>query len=487
MAKTIDALLRVVFPKARGNDKGTALTSTFNPSSADQVLPAPNYRDHVVDIFTSRANNDSRALMKELFKHDPDVSATVNSFLTVADTKIQYVVRDAKDVISRDGHKLLNQLLYGLQTRLDYSKGFEIRQSLYGICSDLRYMLLLRGSIGTELVLSKTLLPREIRIVDMADVDWYEQTPGKYVPVQSPPNANDEIDLNIPTFFTTWFRRDPTSIYSHSTFVSCINTIAARQQVINDLYRIMQVTGYPRMSVSVVEEVLMKSMPAKFKDDVTKQREWLNARLAEVTSTLASLRPDQAFVHWDSLEPKMVNESKPGVAMNIDSIIATLNAQNQAGLKTMATIIGRGDKNGNTASTEARIFALNAEQLNEPIAEILTQMLTMLVRIHGFDGYVDVEFQRVELRPELELESHKSMKQSRLLDLLSFGLISDDEFHLEMLGRIRPDEAPELSGTGFRNPVQIGVNEEEVTPNADPLGRSLTAKGSKSAKSNGNK
>jgi hypothetical protein len=483
-AKNIQSLLRVIFPKVRGNDVGTSSTSTFNPSGVGQALAAPNYREHTVDLFTSRLQNDSRLLLRDLFQHDPDMSAAVNSFLTVADTPMKIIVRDFNDVISRDGHKLLTQLLYGMKTRLDYTKGFEIRRSIYSYVSDMRYMLLLRGALGVELVLGKTMLPRELRNVDMADVDWYEDKLGQYKPVQSPANSNEEIDLDIPTFFTSWFRRDPTRIYAYSPFVSAVNSIAARQQVINDLYRIMQYTGYPRLHVSVVEEVLMKNMPASIKGDVEKQSQWLNTRLGEISTTVATMRPDQAFIHWDSIEPGMINDTKPGLALNIDSIINTLNAQNQAALKVMATVIGRGDKNGMVSSTETRIFALNAEQLNEPIAEILTQIFTMLVRLHGFDGYVDVEFERVELRPELELEPQKVMKQSRLLDALSYGLITDDEFHLEMFGRIRPDEAPELSGTNFRTPVQVGVDAEEVTPNADPLGRSLSSKSSKSAKSN---
>lgn len=41
------------------------------------------------------------------------------------------------------------------------------------------------------------------------------------------------------------------------------------------------------------------------------------------------------------------------------------------------------------------------------------------------------------------------MKQNRLMLLLSHGIIDDDEFHIEMFNRPRPDGVEELSGTGF--------------------------------------
>ena len=74
------------------------------------------------------------------------------------------------------------------------------------------------------------------------------------------------------------------------------------------------------------------------------------------------------------------------------------------------------------------------------------------------------------------------MRASRLKQDLSLGIIGDDEYHLEMYGRIRPEEAPELSGTGFMESSTITVDEEKVTPNSDPLGRSLSPEGSEHAR-----
>jgi hypothetical protein len=478
----LDTILKVITPK-RMRAKGNIQTNTFSADRKSQVLSAPAYKEHLTDLFNSRQSDDSRKLMKQLFIHDPDVSAAVNAFLTVADTEPVFTVRDANGEFDRPGQVELNKLLAVITTRFDYSKGFQMKQSVRALSENMRYLLLLRGGIGNELVFDKTQIPNEIRHVDMSTVEWFEKEANLFIPQQRAPASNDEISLDVPTFFVSFFRRDPTSIYTYSPFVSAINTVAARQQVINDLYRIMQITGYPRIEAKVLEEVLLKNAPQGVQSDGKKQQAYIQGELTKIQSTLSNTSPDQALVHTDSVELSMFNDKSPANALNIDSIIGALNAMNQAGLRSMATILGRGESGVNTASVEARIFSMHAEALNEPIAEQWSQLMTMALRVVAkSESKVTCKFRPVELRPETELEPMLALRASRLRQDLSDGMITDDEYHLEMYSRIRPDDAPEMSGTGFMNPTSIGVDETQVSPNADPLGKGLTPKGKDAAK-----
>ena len=140
--------------------------------------------------------------------------------------------------------------------------------------------------------------------------------------------------------------------------------------------------------------------------------------------------------------------------MDVESIIKVLNSQNQAALKTVATIIGRGESGVNTASVEARVFSMSADSLNGPIADMFSDMMTLAMRLTGYEGFVTCVFDKAELRPETELEPQYLMRQSRLQNDLSLGLITDDEYHMEMYGRTRPVSAPLLQGTGFFAPAR---------------------------------
>jgi hypothetical protein len=175
-----------------------------------------------------------------------------------------------------------------------------------------------------------------------------------------------------------------------------------------------------------------------------------------------------------------MNEKAAGNSLNIDSVIETLNAQNQAGLRTMATILGRGTSGVNTASVESRVFSMSAEALNKPVADFLSQLFTLALRFQGSTSSVEVTFKSVELRPLTELEPMLSVKASRLRQDLSDGIITDDEYHLEMYGRLRPDSSPELSGTGFMTKSST-IDPMSISPNKDPLGQAISAPGGQAA------
>jgi len=478
----IQSLKTIVLPRRRANPKGASATNTFNPQQVDQVLSAQDYRAHLVDLFVDRASQDSRELMTDLFKYDSDISATVNAYLTIANTTPTFTVYNMEDELDRDGLKLLDQVIRAMTQRQDYSTGFKLTPNLEQISESLRYMILLRGGFGAELVFDKFLVPASLRHIDVATIEWYERTPGDYKPEQETENSSDPVLLDLPNIFFKFYRQNPTEIYAESPFVASINTVAARQQVINDLYRIMQKTGYPRMELVVVEEVLRKNAPANLSDNELKV--WMNTRLTELAQGVANLRPDAAYVHFDAVEAKILNEGGPAKSLNATDIIEVLNGQNQAALKTMATVIGRGESGINTASVEARVFSMSADSINVPVASLYEDMFTLALRLQGFDGYVKCKFAPAELRPDLELEPQRIMKQTRGLKDLSLGLITDDEYHMMMYGRPRPDASPELSGTNFET-AQASVDAEGISPNSDPLGRSVASEGStKQARSN---
>lgn len=282
--------------------------------------------------------------------------------------------------------------------------------------------------------------------------------------------------------FVSYYRQDPTKAYSNSPFVSAINTIAARQRIINDLYRIMVITGYPRLDIEVLEDVVIKNAPLDIKGDSVKLTQYINNTITSITNTVSNLRADQAFVHTDSIRADMVNTKSAGMTLDIQPIIKTLNAQNQAGLRVMATTLGRGEAGVNTASIEALLFAKNAEALNQPIAELWQQIFTFILRLTGSTSRVVVKFEPVEMRPATELWAQKVLQQSFLQKELSLGSITDDDYHLELFGHIRPDEAPILSGTGFMEKSVVDAG--GISPNQDATGRSVSSSADKSAKSN---
>ena len=483
MALTLQTLYQVIAPKRLPNPKGVANSPTFDPSNNQNVLSAPQYREHLEDIFTTRASSDSRDLIRNLIVQDPDASASLNAFLTLSDTNPIILVKDINGQIDRNGLKIVNALIDSLTTRYDYSKGFEYTPSLKAIAEEMRYMILAEGMVMAEPIITKEGIFNQVRLIQTNKLEWFERENGRLVPEQVPVNGGDNISLDFPHIFVAYYRQDPSKAYAYSPFVSVINTAAARQRIINDLYRIMQLTGYPRMDISIMEDVVRANAPDAIKSDPAKMATYISQTINSISGTISNLRPDQAFVHTDSLEVGIVNEKKAGMSMDIEPVIKTLNAQNQAALKTMATILGRGEAGVNTASVEARLFALQCDGLNAPVGLLMSQMLTFLLRLTGSTSKVEITFAPAEMRSPIELEAQLNLMAARLLYDLSEGIIDDDEYHLRMYGRIRPDSSPILSGTKFYN---SGTGNTDINGNGnnDSVTRSVTSKNDKAAQSN---
>ena len=318
----------------------------------------------------------------------------------------------------------------------------------------------------------------------MASLKWFETAPGLYKPGQVVQGQPLPVPLDFATFFTSFYRRDPTTIYVHSPFVSAINTVAARQQVVNDLYRIMKVTGYPRIHIEVLEQVIRDKAPAAIKTDEAKMRLYVAAAVEDLSAQFASLRADQAVTHTDSVKISILNEKNPSMGMDVTSIIETLNAQNQAALKSMSTILGRGASGANTGTVEARLAALFADELNEPVMELLEKIFSYILQTQGFQGFAVVEFRQAEMRPATELEPQLLLRSQRLRQDLSDGILSDEEYTLAMYNRLPNPGAPPMSGTGFANPQDPVAPGDVTTGNNDPLGKSVASKATKTTKAN---
>lgn len=229
----------------------------------------------------------------------------------------------------------------------------------------------------------------------------------------------------------------------------------------------------------------MNNAPVTIRQAPEKLREFVEKEIAKISTSIQQIRSDQALVHSNAVEAKVINDKNPGAGMAVSDVVQVLDSQNQAALKVLPSVVGKSNT-GLVASTEARLFALGADSLNRAIAQSLTKPLTLAARLAGYQGRIEAKFNPVELRPALELEPQKVMKSARLKQDLSAGLITDLEYHMEMYGRPPPDGAPQLSGTNFlaQQAGAANVDVSSVSPNQDSLGRSLAPEGGKSAKSN---
>jgi hypothetical protein len=125
------------------------------------------------------------------------------------------------------------------------------------------------------------------------------------------------------------------------------------------------------------------------------------------------------------------------------------------------------------ASTEAVLFVKSAEGMQRKLNEIYSRAFTLAVRLFGFDVYVEFAYEKIDLRPDAELESFKTMRQERILRQLSLGMISDEEACLALTGALPPPGMPKLSGTMF---MDAPATTNAPTSNTGALNQSQKSK-----------
>ena len=115
------------------------------------------------------------------------------------------------------------------------------------------------------------------------------------------------------------------------------------------------------------------------------------------------------------------------------------------------------------------MFAKAAKAVQLPVSVIMSRILTLGVRLMGVDATIWFRMDPIDLRPENEVAAFKVMQTTQILDLLSLGMISDDEAAVELGTFPRPAGAPNLSGSMFRHQG----NQVVTNPGDTALGRSL--------------
>jgi hypothetical protein len=107
--------------------------------------------------------------------------------------------------------------------------------------------------------------------------------------------------------------------------------------------------------------------------------------------------------------------------------------------------------------------------------EIFSRAFTLATRLLGYDVVVEFRYSPVELRPETELEAFKQTRQMRVLELLSYGFLTDEEASLELTGKLPPKGFKPLSGTQFKTGGVKDENSDPSSNNGSTLNKALNS------------
>lgn len=444
-------------PKVKPNPQALpSYLRTANPGATS--LPINDRRLANTDITTFRNRANTRQVLRELVAASPDLAGVVFSYIRVAvSSGYTLVARNPDGSFNREASHLAATIATRMDMLNDYSDGFSGTLSLRSISESMLKELMTYGAMSCELVLDKGRLPKRIQPISTTQIEFIPDK-GLLRPVQKLSGA--EINLDIPTFFMTQLDQELLEPYASSPLEPAIQPVLFSQDFMNDLRRIVKRAVHPRLDVTINEEKFRKNMPDEIAHDAKAMNAYMDDFINTLESQINGLRPEEALVKFDLIGIEYLNNGNSSLSDEWKTLQAIADSKLATGGKTLPAILGHGSGSSNIASTETLLFLKNAAGAGQyKLNEIFSRVFTLAVRLFGMDVVVDFKYDPIELRPDNELESFRAQKQSRVLELLSLGMITDDEASISLNGRLPHAGAPVLSGTNFMS-KKVGAEAE---------------------------
>ena len=417
--------------------------------SAASALPQSDRRLATSDITQLRSGASTRAVMRDFIAASPDLSSAVFAYIHSAiTTRFTAVAKNLDGTFNVPATALLQQLITRLNLLQNYEQGYASTTSLLGVSESLVKEMMSYGAMSAELVLDKALLPSYIQPLSVTHIKFYQDTKGVLKPKQE--LSGNKVDLDTPCFFYSALDQDLLDAYSSSPMEPALQPTIFAAEFLNDIRRVVHQAIHPRVHVTIDEAKLAKNLPPEAAHDPEKRQTWVDNVVASVKSAVTNLEPDEALVTLDTLGINILNNGNISLSDEYGIIRDISDAKLATGAKTLPAILGHGTSSSNIASTETMLFMRYAQAIQNKINEMYSRMLTLAVRLHGLDVYVEFAYAPIDLRPDAEMETFRALKQSRVLELLSIGLMSDEEAAIELTGHLPPAGYQALSGSMFK-------------------------------------
>lgn len=443
-------LPEIVDPKVSNRPVAVpSLSKRAKTTKGDQKLSQTDRRTANTDLLTLRNGVSTKSTIHDLAAVSPDMSGSVWAYQRLVVTRnFTTIGHNLDGTVNVDATMAAQQLIARFNYLTDYTDGFSGMSSLHALGEALAKELRLYGSCSGELVLDRARMPNRIVPISTTQLEFVDDGSGYAYPVQK--INGQEIPLDVPTFFYEVLDQDLLTAYSDSPMESALQAVLADTEFTNDVRRVIKKALHPRLAAKIISDLFRKGVPADIQGDPEKLREYTEQAISAVQGTVNGLEPDDALVHFDSVEFQYVNNGNVTLNREYEALQGMINAKVATGTKAPPAVLGHGAGSQNIASTETLLFLRYCEGVQQKVNSLISRALTLGVRLMGIDCYVKFEFERIDLRPDSELEAFKAMKQSRVLDLWSLGLLSDEQASILLTGTLPPAGAPKLSGTFFR-------------------------------------
>jgi hypothetical protein len=347
---------------------------------------------------------------------------------------------------SQDITATARQIMVSMDTLTDYSLKFNKKPTIRQFVETALREVNLTGALAAELVMSKEGLPDRLQAVPYESISFKSKKDGGVYPVQKPAKG-EKIELDIANFFISELNLGANETYTTPMYKSALIDTFQNSDFIDDMRRAVNKSGHSRLVVTLNAEKVKASASDETQSDPTALMDYMKLMQDKVTSDIAGLKPDDSVVVYDNVAVEVADIG--GNKSDYVPLMQTLSNMQATSLKAPPSMLGiRSTGSQSLSNSETLTYLKMAKAIQGPVVDVMSRALTLAVRLLGAPGYIKFEFEPIEMRPDGELEAYRQIKQKRILEQLSLGMISDQESCL-MLGLVYSPTMQKLSGTNF--------------------------------------
>jgi hypothetical protein len=465
--------LSVLIPKRLQKGSRSSVNPTDTTEKGTDIRQAPLYPILNNSVRTYRNAQNITQLLRHMARLEGPFATAVHNMVEVANNGHVIAAYDAvTHEYNPEGTLLATTILESFGTLYDYSQGYTNRKSIESLKATALREVILTGAACGEMVLNDARLPDFLQLVGFETLLWKSNGKGGGTPYQR--QGQKDIDLNIPTFWVSYLAPDPNTIYARSMMEAAIKQIIYFEEFMEDIRRSVRVSGHNRTTLTLDSEKIKKLASPEVQADPDQLQAFFTQVRAAVEDMVSNIDPEQAYVMYDSVKADVI-QAGTGTKQDYTPLLGVIAGQYATSMKTPPSALGLRLESGSQAlgNVETLIFLKSAKAIQTPVEEMFSRALTLSARLYGANVYVRFEFDALDLRPEIETEAYQTMRQTRILEQLSLGFITDDEAAMRLKTGPRPAGAPPLSGTMFME-SKSGLNPNApVFPGDTAMGRTL--------------
>lgn len=216
--------------------------------------------------------------------------------------------------------------------------------------------------------------------------------------------------------------------------------------ILHDLRRAAAQQGWPRIDLMVDFEALAQMAPDDAQPGTEGFETWVTAVINEIETVYASLEPDDAYVHANTIKANAAVGTLGAQALGmIDTLITKLERMSARAMKQMPLLLGIDEATTDSnANRQWEIQAAGIKSIQHLCETMLEHLLGLALQAQGIQATVTFRFAELRVAEMLRDAMTEQIQIQNAQTKYNAGWISQDAAAQEVTGHDADQPAPRV-------------------------------------------